>query len=86
MNHGNGDALLTLDPDLTYASWLAGLVDRVTTDFFLYLRATNPNIPMVGVQLQQLNFPILKDQQIFIAPATNAIIQLYFEELLAPLN
>jgi hypothetical protein len=70
VNYGFDDMIVHLDPDQTYASWVAGLTDGLSTQFFVFMRA---NIPL------SLNFEIPKGLLLIFSPQHTNIALLFFE-------
>ncbi len=66
-----GQALLSDDPQLTFASWVASLADGATDKFLLFLQADINN--KTAVQLQALNFKFLAGARLYFAPVAASI-------------
>ena len=79
INHGGFNGILHLDPDLTYADWVAGLATGVKTDFVLYCPISLNAVPVFQPH-ENLLFQLLKGQLVFFSPEGTAIAQLFLLE------
>jgi hypothetical protein len=72
INYGGGNVVVHLDPDMTYASWLAALQDGVSDQMFIFI-AGDPAVRGSFI-VSGLKFPINKSQKIFISAESTTIL------------